>query len=1349
MKKILGLDLGVSSIGWAVVNEAEDNNEKSSIVRLGVRVNPLTTDEQKNFEEGKSITTNADRTLKRSARRNLQRFRLRRNELIKVLKAHNIISDNTCLTEKGKNTTFETLSLRAKSVNEKVSLEEFARILLSINSKRGYKSNRKVKQSEQEDGQLIDSMDVATELLKRNITPAQYCLELLEKGTETFPDFYRSDLQNEFERIWNNQKQYHSKILTDEFKLQIQGRSKTNVTKIFLAKYNLFSTEIKGNKKEIKQKELQLRVDALTQEITQEELVYVVADINGQISRSSGYLGAISDRSKELRFGNLTVGQYLYNIVSQNPNASLKNLVFYRQDYIDEFNKIWDTQAKYYPQLNSDLKKEIKDSIIFYQRKLKSQKGLLDFCIFESKEIEVIVDGKKKKKRVGLRVCPKSSPLFQEFRIWQILNNLRLISENGENRYLEIEERDKLFEVLQYKEKLKKSDILKLLLEKPKGYTLNYEEIIGNTTFARLYSIAPSIKEDAFHFDSNIDFQKQLIFRLWHLLYSYEDDNTPTGNGNLIARLENEYGFTNEEAKKLANVSFEEDYSNLSSKAIRKILPFLKEGYQYSDACEMAGYNHSAQSLTKEQIEQKILQEKLELLSKNSLRNPVVEKILNQMVNVVNEIIEEYGKPDEIRIELARELKKSAAERESMTKAINENSKLNEKYTKEIQQTFGFKNVSRNDIVRYKLYKELEHVGYKTLYSNTYIAKEDVFSKKFDIEHIIPQSKLFDDSFSNKTLELRDINIEKGNETAYDFVASKYGEEGLQQYLNRIEDLWKNKKISTTKYKNLKTKNQDISKDFINRDLKDSQYIAKKAREILLSIVKVVNTTTGSITDRLREDWQIVNVMQELNWDKYDALGLTEVIENKDGEKIRRIKDWTKRNDHRHHAMDALTIAFTKHSYIQYLNELNTKNDKSSNAYAIENKELYRDDRNKLLFKPPMPLNEFRQEVKQQLENVLVSIKAKNKVVTQNINKTKKKGGTNIKIQLTPRGQLHKETIYGERKRYVTKEEKVGSSFSKEKIMTVCRKDYREALLKRLEEYYNDPKKAFTGKNSLEKTPVYYNLTLGKKVPEKVKTVTFETIYTIRKEINKDLSIDKVVDSKVKQILKQRLEEYDNDSSKAFSNLDENPIWLNKEKGISIKRVTITAINNAEALHDKKDNNGNIILDNEGNKQPADFVSTGNNHHVAIYRDENGDLQENIVSFYEATARAINGETIIDKNYNADKGWKFLFTMKQNEYFLFPDDKGFNPTELTEDFIKNENNYSILSPHLFRVQSMSKVSYGNSVVRDYIFRHHLETNVNSKQKDVTYKQYKSLAFANNIVKVRVNHLGKIVAVGEY
>ena len=111
MKKILGLDLGTNSIGWAVVNEAETTNEQSSIIRLGVRVNPLTTDEINNFEKGKSITTNADRTLKRSMRRNLQRYKLRRNNLIELLKKHSFITDETILSENGNRTTFETYRL--------------------------------------------------------------------------------------------------------------------------------------------------------------------------------------------------------------------------------------------------------------------------------------------------------------------------------------------------------------------------------------------------------------------------------------------------------------------------------------------------------------------------------------------------------------------------------------------------------------------------------------------------------------------------------------------------------------------------------------------------------------------------------------------------------------------------------------------------------------------------------------------------------------------------------------------------------------------------------------------------------------------------------------------------------------------------------------------------------------------------------------------------------------------------------------------------------------------------------------------------------------------------------------
>lgn len=1470
MKKILGLDLGTNSIGWAVVNEAENTEEKSSIVKLGVRVNPLTVDELTNFEKGKSITTNADRTLKRSMRRNLQRYKLRRDNLINVLKSNGFIDDETILSENGNRTTFETYRLRAKAATEMISLQEFARVLLQINKKRGYKSSRKAKNTEE--GQLIDGMEIAKKLYDENLTPGQLSLQLLQNNKKHLPDFYRSDLQSEFDKVWNFQKQFYT-FLTDELKEELKGKNEkttwaicapkkdtsnekndrfvwrwhetvtqwdpelsTNQTVVVEKK--LVGEKRQGNLSEQKIENYQWRVKALSEQLSPEQLIVVFQKINGQINNASGYLGNISDRSKALYFNRQTVGQYQMAQLERNPNHSLKNQVFYRQDYLDEFETIWETQSKFHPELTADLKKEIRDIVIFYQRPLKSQKGLISFCEFESKQIEVEIDGKKRLKTVGCRVCPKSSPLYQEFKIWQILNNVQVIGEvvpdprsglfNGEEsfkrgkRFLFQEEKEKLFAELNYKEKISKSDALKLLFGNKKMLDLNYKQLDGNHTQAELLKAYQNIIEATgngdfdfakmpsdkvletvsqvfeslgfdtaiLRFDASLEGQaleRQPMYQLWHLLYSFEGDNSNLGNEKLIDKLCESYGFDRESASILANIVFEQDYGSVSAKAIRKILPHLKDGLDYSVACEYAGYKHSKNSLTKEELANKVLKDRLELLPRNSLRNPVVEKILNQMVNVVNGIVDQYGKPDEIRIELARELKKSAKEREEMTKSINETTRLHEEYVKTLQsEPFFLQHVSRTDIVRYKLYKELETTGYHTLYTNTYIPQDKLFSKEFDIEHIIPQAKLFDDSFSNKTLEARQANLEKGNATAYDYVLEKYGNIGAEHYVERVERLFADKVISKTKRDKLLMREVEIPSGFINRDLRDSQYIAKKAREILEEIVRFVVPTTGSITDRLREDWQLVDVMQELNWDKYNRLGMTEVIEGREGQRIRRIKDWTKRNDHRHHAMDALTIAFTKRSYIQYLNNLNArvqkgvdeyfdldmvelsdldKKDRAAAVYGIEKKELYRDGRGKLRFKPPMPLDEFRAEAKRQLENTLVSIKAKNKVVTKNVNITKSKTGKNKKVQLTPRGQLHLETVYGLAKQYATKFEKVNASFTEEKIKTVANKRLREALTERLNQFDGDAKKAFTGKNSLEKNPIWIDEYHKDKVPEKVKTVVFEPVYTIRKPISPDLKLDKVVDVGVRNVLKERLEEFGGDAKKAFSNLDENPIWINKEKGISIKRVTITGISNAEPLHEKKDKNGNLILDGQGNAQPVDFVNTGNNHHVAIYRkpkldkdgqplvDDNGEmlyeLDENIVSFYEATSRAILGLPVIDKEYKKDEGWQFLFTMKQNEYFVFPqfDEDGnmvFNPLDYDKEWYKNPNHFAIISSNLFRVQ---KFSYKN-----YVFRHHLESTIDLsdyKLRGVTWTDFRSSKGLDNILKVRVNHLGQIVSVGEY
>lgn len=1370
MKKILGLDLGTTSIGWAFVHEAENENEQSKIIKLGVRVNPLTTDEQSDFEKGKSITINADRTLKRGARRNLQRVKQRRENLIEILKSNHFISDETILSEQGNKTTFETWSLRAKAAKEKIEKCEFARVLLAINKKRGYKSSRKAKN--EEEGQIIDGMAVALKLYDEKLTPGQYCYSILKDGKKSLPDFYRSDLQAEFDIVWNFQKQFYADILTEDFYKKLQGQGMQNTRKMFLAIHKIYTAENKGTRDEKKLQAYLWRSKAISEQLPIEEVAFVITEINNNLNQSSGYLGAISDRSKELYFNKQTVGQYLQAQIQKNPHTRLKGQVFYRQDFLDEFEKIWETQKQFHSDLTDDLKEEIRDVVIFYQRKLKSQKSLISFCEFESSQKEIVVDRKTKLITIGNRVCPKSSPLFQEFKIWQILSNLIIRNKTTTEEFqFDIETKQLLFNELNIKGNLKKEEILKMLVNNPNEWEMNYTTIEGNRTNAVLYeafikmfemeghefdfskSSAIQIQEtissfftafristEILHFNALLDgnsFDKQPAYVFWHLLYSYEGDDSATGNDTLYRLLETKFGFKREFAQILANVSFQDDYGSLSSKAIRKIMPFIQEN-KYNDACALAGYNHSS-SVTKEENLNRILKSKLDLLPKNSLRNPVVEKILNQMVNIVNAIIHDssLGKPDEIRIELARELKKNAKERAELMQSINDAKNNHDKIYKELQTNFGIKNPTRNDIIRYKLYQELASNGYKTLYTNTYIPKEKLFSKEFDIEHIIPKARLFDDSFSNKTLEARQANIDKRDETAYDYVSNTLGAEALQHFITRVESLHKEGKINKAKYKKLLMKGSEIGEGFIERDLRESQYIAKKAKEMLLEICRSVVSTSGSITDKLREDWGLINIMQELNIEKYRAQGLTEQIEGKDGNVKEKIIDWTKRNDHRHHAMDALTIAFTKHNHIQYLNNLNARknetNKKHGNIIAIEQKETYKDENDKRLFKLPLP--NFRSEAKMHLEKVLISFKAKNKIVTRNKNKIR--GSSKVQITLTPRGQMHKETVYGKIQQYATKEIKIGPSCDISIINQIANKKYREALLNRLQQFENDPKKAFGGKNALAKNPIL--LAPDKPIPEKVNIVIMEDNYTIRKEISPDLVIDKVIDVQIKRILQQRLQEYNNDTKAAFSNLDKNPIWLNKEKGISIKRVTISGVSNAEALHFKKDHNGKAIVDSEGKQIPTDFVSTGNNHHVAIYRDESGNLQEEVISFYEAVARVNAGMPIIKKQH--EKGWQFLFTMKQNEMFVFPS-ANFDPTEID---LLNPDNYHLISPNLFRVQKIG------SLLSGFWFRHHLETNVENKKelKGITFKVIQSANNLEKLIKIRINHLGQIVQVGEY
>ena len=1393
MKTILGLDLGPASIGWASVLEDEIYLFNSDILAAGVCRCPLTDNESTEFGKGDKITTNSNRTAKRGARRNNFRFKLRREKLRQLLIDYGIITHDTIIAENGADSTYNLLRLRSLAATERIELADFGRVLMMLNKKRGYKSNRKTDPTDTGDD-AIDSRDIAIELQNRNITPGQYALELMERGANRLPQFFKSDLKKELKQIFENQQQYYPQ-LTSELLDSIDEKNESKTWGIISKVLNIVGVKrIIGRGRDKKIEELQWRVASLTRQVDATVLAQVISKINGAITAASGNLSAMSERSKNLFVSKKTIGEYKFDVLSDNPHYCFKKITFYRKDYEEEFEKIWETQAKYHKELTPELKKLVRDKTIFYQRPLKSQKHTVAFCELESVQKTVENDGKTITVQSGPRVAPKASPIFQQFRILEKLCNLKI---NG--KPLSIEMLDKLADNLEFCDKMSAKEILLLLGQNPKTDKLNYKEILGNRTASTILNACVDILEmsgydmevlleglipaekarkvadmlagegidsSILYFDPTLsgdEIERQPAYRLWHTIYSAEDAK----NEKLIHTIASLLNISPEQAKIFAYLRFEPDYGSLSSKAIKKILPFLKEGMPYSTACKAAGYKEP----------EPILTDRLDPLPKNSLRSPVVEKILNQMIRVVNELMAIYGRFDEIRIELAREIKKPAEERKELKSAIDKRTNDNNRIVEILKaEPFKIKHPSDNDILRYRLYMELELNGFKTLYSNTYISKERLFSGDFQREHIIPKALAFDNSFSNQTLETSGVNDEKGKMTAIDYVIFK-GEISVDDYLNKIDTLEKKGAISHTKAKNLRCRAEDIPSDFLNRDLALTQYITRKAREILEQVTPNVTVTIGSITARLREDWGLIDLMKELNWDKYDRLGLTEQYKNKHGKTVKRIKNWTKRNDNRHHALDAITIAFTRREFIKYLSNLNAQSDKDGEIYAIRTKFLKKDSDHKgnPQFKSPMPEGKIRQRVKEVLESMLIAVKDKNKVVTSNFVKTKSKSRKDktieenlkekeIKKYLTPRLQLHDETFYGRNLRYDTSEVKVGASLTAETIGKVASKAYREALLRRLEEFGGDSKKAFTGKNSLAKNPIYIDEAHTSSVPEKVKIVELKPIYTKRTEINKKLNIANVLDTGVKKILEERLEQYGGDKAKAFSNLTANPIYLNREKGITIKKVTVKAsrVSNPIAIHKAKNHLGNELHAEDGSAIPVDYVAPAGNYQAAFYETPEGKVEEIVVTNFEAVRRAIQTPPlpIIDRDYNSDKGWKFLMSLKKNEYVVFPayktsesgktEIKTFDPKEID---LLNSANYPLISPNLFRVQMLSE--------GDYTFRHHLETTAkDKKEKDkekdkeqkkltgITYKRISSTNQLKDVVKVRVDALGRIVAVGE-
>ncbi len=395
-----------------------------------------------------------------------------------------------------------------------------------------------------------------------------------------------------------------------------------------------------------------------------------------------------------------TIGEYFYSLYKANeerenwhnpdePIEPIRRRFIKRSMYEVEFDSIWRKQSEFYPAILTEANyHRIKDRCIFYQRKLKSQKHSVAFCRFEEKK----------------RVAPKSSLLFQEFRIWQTVSLLRFTGGTRFREFLTIVEREKLAKALMEVRELSHAEAKKLL-GFPRGGEFNDlpNPLLGNKTLAAIKHGLGS------------EFLKALpaegLEKIWNILYFAQEDwwLRKYGQGKL--------GLSEEGAKRFSKISFEADYCSLSHKAMSKILPWLKKGLDYSAACKAVAeaenkphYHHSFDEETEgkdRELEPFINREKRDAI--NELRNPIVMQALSETVRLVNAIIQEEGRPDRIRIEMARELKKPKKIREEMRFGNTKREKLRESYREFIKEKNGWKTVSNSILQKFELWLEMDY----------------------------------------------------------------------------------------------------------------------------------------------------------------------------------------------------------------------------------------------------------------------------------------------------------------------------------------------------------------------------------------------------------------------------------------------------------------------------------------------------------------------------------------------------------------------------------------------------------------------------------------------------------------
>ena len=650
---------------------------------------------------------------------------------------------------------------------------------------------------------------------------------------------------------------------------------------------------------------------------------------------------------------------------------------------------------------------------------------LVGWCTFE----------KKKYKR-----APKNCISAEEFVLYESINKLSIIC-NGEKRKLNNEERDLIVNEAFNKKEIKYSGLRKLLSlnDEERFSTLTYsiDKDMSKTENTKFISLKGyhEIKKAIEHgvnkeYWKNIKGNKKMLNDIAYVLTLGKTDE----------EIENQLrlrDIPSEIIEAVSDMSFSK-FNNLSIEAIDKILPFMKEGYQYNEACEKAGYDFKA-------IYKGEKCKKLPVIEIDEIVNPVVIRSLAQTRKVINAVIDRYGSPIRINIELARELSKNFKDRKAIEKEQKENRDNIDKIKKQLEELMG-KVPTGREVLKYRLWQQQRG---ECAYTQRQIFLENLFSPGYcEIDHIIPFSRCFDDSLSNKVLVMGVENQRKGNRTPYEYFGSD-----IERW-NKYEIWVKGSHLNYKKKNNLLKKklSQEEQKEWKSRNLNDTKYICRYISNFVNSRLEFkeseskqkVITINGKATAYLRAVW-----------------GLSKVRE--DGDK--------------HHALDATIVAVATQGMVQKISHYSKANElKYIRKYddyidaetgKIVNLEEYEAEMNGIL---PRPWQGFSQELMLRLSD-----DPKEELKKTPINSYDMDFISNslrpIFVSRVPfrkiGGKLFKETVYSK------KDFKEGYFVSKKKLSDLkekdldnlynyeCDKRLYDAIIERMKVFNYDGKKAF------------------------------------------------------------------------------------------------------------------------------------------------------------------------------------------------------------------------------------------------------------------------------------------------